>query len=125
MKSYKFKLTAIVLIVVIFSSIFFICWNDYDVKDKLLIYPVFENALEDELMLSEVSFQAHYINKSIYLRFDMNYIVLLITIIASYKIFISNILTNEILQFYFYSVFIACFINKKDGKKYIVESHNH
>lgn len=121
MKSYKFKLTALVLIAVIFLSIFFIGWNDYNVKDN--IYPIFENALEDQLMLSEVSFQIHYFSKSIYLRFDMSYIVLLITIIASYKILISNILTNEILQFYFYSVFIACFINKKDGKKYIIKSH--
>lgn len=125
MKSFKFKLTAIILIAVIFFSIFFIGWNDYNTMDASIdMYPIYENAGEVELMLSEVALQIFNINKSIYLRLDISYLLLLITSIAGYKIIKHNILIHEILQYYFYSVFIACFINKKDGKKvYFISSY--
>lgn len=120
---YKFKLTAIVLIIVIFLSTFFIGWNDYNTKNVFDLYPIFGNIVEEELLSSEVSFQILNINKSIYLKIGMSYILLLITIIASNKIFLYTLLTHETMQFYFYSVFIACFINKTDGKvKYIFKA---
>lgn len=114
----KCKLTAIILITVIFVSIFFVGWGIYGLnKTHPAMYPAFENAAEEDLNFTEEIIQIFNGNKNIFLRFDTKYILLSITGTGdSNSIKLYN-LTSEALEFYFYSVLIVFFINKKDGKK--------
>ena len=113
------KLTAIILITVIFVSIFFVGWDRHSLNNvSPAMYPAFENVSEDYLDFTEEITQIFNGTKNIFLRFDIKYILLSITGVKdSNSIQLFN-LKGEGLEFLFYSVLIVVFINKKDGKKH-------
>lgn len=115
----KCKLTAIILITVIFVSIFFVGWGNHSLNNvRPAMYPAFENATEEYLDFTEEVIQIFNGTKNIFLKFDIKYILLSITGIKdSNSIQLFN-LKDEGLEFLFYSVLIVVFINKKDGKKH-------
>lgn len=115
------KLTAIILITVIFISIFFVGLDDYSLnKMQTVMYPVFENTTEEDLNFTEEIIQIFNWNKNIFLRFDTEYILLSIAGLGDLNSIKLYNLKSETLDFLFYSVLIVVFINKKDGKKDIM-----
>ncbi len=118
MKLSYWKAITVILVMVIFSSIFFMGpekQNSFDLE-FLNHYPYFE-AMVEELISRVEDIQIFKWNKSILIFLGIEYVVLSIVIFGylygrRYADYI-----DSALHFYSYSVFIVFFINKKDGKK--------
>lgn len=116
MNKTKCKLTAIILITVIFASIFFIGSNDLN-KMNAEIYPALEITAEDGISFVEQINQTISWSKNIILRFDIKYILLSIAGVEESNG--ASMLRHKgyAPEICFYSVLIVVFTNKKDGKK--------
>jgi hypothetical protein len=116
MKLSNFKLTAIIIIIAIFSSIFFVqneSRNNFE-SNQIIAY---ENVFEQNLINQNLTFQFFKCNKNILFYLNMKYI--LYSIFSHEKLFKfrHTHVEEKISVFFGYSVFIVAFINKKDGKK--------
>lgn len=116
MKLSNFKLTAIIIIIAIFSSVFFVqneSGNNFE-GNQIVAY---ENIFEQSLLNQNTTFQFFKWNKSILFYLYMKYI--LYSMFSRDKLFKfrHTHVEEKISVFFGYSVFIVAFINKKDGKK--------
>lgn len=116
MKLSNFKIAAIIMVIVIFSSIFFVR-NESRGNCEGNQIAAYENIFEQNLLNQNVSFQFFKWNKNILFYLDMKYI--LYSIFSRAGLFKSRHAdaTDKIPVFCSYGVFVAFFINKKDGKK--------
>jgi hypothetical protein len=117
MKSSKFKLAAVILVIVIFASIFFIASGSHGSSDAAFYQPSFKNINEEELINSYENSQFLKWSRNIILYLNMEYILFSILIYSDLFKLKSSELINAVLRFYSYSVFVVFFMNKKDGKK--------
>lgn len=124
MKSSYWKAITAILVVVIFSSVFFMGPEKQSSFDLELLnhYPYFEAMIEEELVSRVEDVQIFKWNKSILIFLGIEYVVL--SIVNSGYLYRRRYVDyiDSALYFYSYSVFIVFFINKKDGKK---RRHTH
>lgn len=120
MKKYNIKIISIIIIMLVFTSIFLFGYNRYDAnsKDIVSISPCFESYFQEQyLFQNSGSLQFPRSNKNIVLSLNMKYILFKIIIFASLFKIINLDVVGKLLKINKFSVFIVLFINKKDGKK--------
>lgn len=119
MKLSYWKAIAVILVIVIFSSIFFMAPEKKSSFDLELLnhYPYFEAMIEEELISRVEDIQIFKWNKSILIFLGIEYVAL--SIVNSGYLYGRRYVEyiDAALRFYSYSAFVAFFINKKDGKK--------
>ncbi|GEM_PF-706362 len=119
MKLSYWKAITVILVMVIFSSIFFMGPEKQSSFDLELLnhYPYFEAMIEEELVSRVEDIQIFKWNKSILIFLSIEYVVSSIVIFGYLygRRYVDYI--DAALHFYSHSVFIVFFINKKDGKK--------
>lgn len=120
MKLSNCKLIAVIIVIIIVFSIFFVNSNNYDLNDSTLLNynPYFENGIEEIMVNQENNFQFFKWSKNIFFSLNMEYI--LFSILSYFDLF--NLRHTQFIKaifiFYSYSTFIVFFLNKKDGKKH-------
>ncbi len=119
MKLSYWKAITAILVVVIFSSVFFMGPEKQSSFDLELLnhYPYFDAMIEEELVSRVEDIQIFKWNKSILIFLGIEYVVL--SIVNSGYLYGRRCVDyiDAALRFYSYSAFIVFFINKKDGKK--------
>ncbi len=116
MKLSNYKLTAVILAIIIFASIIFIASERHGLSNTELYYPSLENMNKEEMINSDEHFQVLKCGKNVLYSISIEHILFNILRSDLFKLRHSEFM-NAVLKFYCYSVFVVFFTNKKDGKK--------
>ena len=127
MKLLNCKVTAIILVIVIFASIFLIVSGNYGNSNQSILgyYPSIENIFEEELINHNELGQFFKWDKNIMFFLNMEYILFSIICYADILKIKRCDFINKLSKFNSYSIFIVLFINKEDGKKKNMFIHTH
>lgn len=118
MRLSNYKSFAVIMSIVILISIFLFNPGNHRYDDDIAINhnPVFEGFTDDEFFSQEDTSRLLKWNKNILFYLNSEFILLNVVVFADlYKLRHTEFIKQS--GFYYFSIFIVFYINKKDGKK--------